>query len=147
VKLVLASMDSIPAEQIGELAKQGSGWLVAIILGWVVLHLWKEQRAAAKACDAERVATAKAHEAERATWWQARLADWKEIGTLVSEQNVVQAQLTAARETGSAATSAMAEASKLQAAVMTRLIDSVDRAIVSMENVRDTILRNLVAKP
>lgn len=141
--MVLAGLD-IPGDQIGELAKQGSGWLVAIVLGWCVFHLWKEQRASARACDVERAATAKAHEEERATWWQARLADWKEIAGIVREQNVVQAQLTAARETGTAAMNAMAEGSKLQAAVMTRLIDSVDRGIVSTENLRETILTKVV---
>jgi hypothetical protein len=140
---MLAGVDGIPADQIGELAKQGSGWVLAIILGWCVFYLWKEQRVVAKAHEAQRSATAKAHEDERAAWMLARLNDWKEIGALVREQNVVQSQLTAARETGSAATNAMAEASKLQAAVMTRLIDTVDRAIISTENLRETILRNV----
>lgn len=140
----LAGFDSLPADQIGELAKQGSGWLVAAILAWCVYYLWKEQRTSAKACEIERAAINKIHEAERVAWMQARLDEWKEIGALVREQNVVQSQLTTARENGSAATNALADASRLQAAVITRLIDSVDRSIISTENLRETILTKAV---
>ncbi len=142
--MITAGME--PSDWIGELAKQGPGWMVAAILAFVVWYLWKEQRAAATACETERAATNKAHEDERAAWMQARLNDWKEIATLVKEQNVVQSQLTAARETGAAATNAMADAARQQTAVITRLIEAVDRGIASNAELRDTILTKGMGK-
>jgi hypothetical protein len=138
-----AGMD-FPTDQIAELAKQGSGWLIAIILGFVIGYLWRDAKTTAKACAAEREAARLAFEAERASSWAARLKTWEEVGAIMREQNVVQSQLTTARENGSAATNAMAEASRLQAAVMTRLIEAVDRAIISNESLKETILTKVV---
>jgi hypothetical protein len=141
-----ASLEGFPTDQALELAKLGAGWLLAFIFGWVIVYLWRDARATAKAHAAALEAQAKAFNLERAAFWEARLKTWEEVGALVREQNVVQAQLTAARETGASATNAMADAARSQTAVITRLIDAVDRAIASTEALRETILTKLAGR-
>lgn len=131
-----------PDAWISDLAKQGSGWAIAAILALVVGYMWREQIRSIKAHAAELAALEKARQDERVQAVERVTTAWKEVGDLMRESNVVQTQLTAARETGAAASNAIADATRAQSGVLARMIESVDRWVEESGKLRDVILQS-----
>jgi hypothetical protein len=114
--LLLAGLDSyaeIPTDQISQFGGYGIVGALCVILGFVV---WQREKEWSK--------RQSAWETERAEGAKNRLSDFKDLMTLVRENNVIIAQMNSSSEGRTIAVNGLTEAMKLQTAALQHLADT-----------------------